>query len=118
MTARQKPEYATRCATPAVGSLMPLLPNFAVVVWIRKTAALPALCDELIGLAADAPDEATEDEGMAVFRWGFDSFKEAESVAAALTVLGAHPDLTLLRLSSYVSGEPSITFKDARNVRQ
>ncbi|WP_246719578.1 hypothetical protein [Methylocystis sp. H62] len=47
---------------------MPLLPKFAVVVWIRKTAALPALRDELIGLAADDPDETTEYEEMVDFR--------------------------------------------------
>jgi hypothetical protein len=97
---------------------MPLLPKFAVVVWIKKTDPLPALRDELIELAADEPDESTEFEGMVEFRWGFDSFGEAESIAVALTVLGAHPDLMLLRLSSYDAEEPSITFKDARNVRQ
>lgn len=96
---------------------MPLLPKFAVVVWIKKTAALPALRDELIELAADEPDESTEYEAMVDFHWGFDSFNEAESVAAAMAVLGAHPDLVLLRLSSYDAEEPSITFKDARNVR-
>lgn len=96
---------------------MSLLPKFAVVVWIKKTAALPALRDELIGLAADEPDESTEYEAMVDFRWSFEIFREAESVAAALTVLGAHPDIVLLRLSSYDAAEPSITFKDARNVR-
>jgi hypothetical protein len=56
---------------------MSLLPKFDVVVWIMKTDAFPALRDELIGLAADEPDESTEYEGMVDFHWGFDSVAEA-----------------------------------------
>ena len=43
------------------------LPKFDVVVWIMKTDAFRALRDELIGLAAGEPDEATEYEGMVDF---------------------------------------------------
>ena len=74
---------------------MSLLPKFDVVVWIMKTDAFPALRDELIGLAADEPDESTEYEGMVDFHWRFDSFAEAESVAAAFTVLRQRPELVL-----------------------
>ena len=65
---------------------MPRLP-FDVIVWVKKTDSFAALRDELIGLAADEPDESTEYEGMVDFHWRFDSFAEAESVAAAFTVL-------------------------------
>ena len=64
---------------------MLLLPKFDVVVWIMKTEAFPSLRCELIGLAAGELDESTEYEGMVDFHWGFDSFAEAESVAAAFT---------------------------------
>jgi len=43
------------------------LPPFYVVVWVKKTDDFPELRDALIGLAADAPDESTEDEGMVFF---------------------------------------------------
>ncbi len=79
---------------------MSLLPKFDVVVWIMKTDAFPALRDELIGLAADEPDESTEYEGMVDFHWRFDSFAEAESVAAAFTVLRQKPEVVFLRLSN------------------
>jgi len=94
---------------------MPLLPKFDVVVWIMKTNAFPALRDELIGLAADEPDESTEYEGMVDFHWGFDSFAEAESVAAAFTVLRQRPELVLLRLSNCDDPKASFTFKDERH---
>jgi hypothetical protein len=94
---------------------MSLLPKFDVVVWIMKTDAFPALRDELIGLAADEPDESTEYEGMVDFHWGFDSVAEAESVAAAFTVLRERPELVLLRLSNCDDPKASFTFKDERH---
>jgi hypothetical protein len=54
---------------------------------------------------------------MVDFHWGFDSFAEAESVAAALTVLREKPELTLLRLSNRDDPQASIAFKDERRVR-
>jgi hypothetical protein len=96
---------------------MPVLPKFEVVVWVKKTDAFPALRDELIGLAADEPDESTDYRDMVDFHWGFDSFAEAESVAAALTVLREKPELTLLRLSNRDDPQASIAFKDERRVR-
>jgi hypothetical protein len=89
---------------------MSLLPKFDVVVWIMKTEAFPALRGELIGLAAGAPDESTEYEGMVDFHWRFDGFAEAESVGAAFTVLRQRPELVLLRLSSCDDPKASFTF--------
>lgn len=96
---------------------MPCLP-IDVSVWIKKTDAFPALRDELIGLAAIEPDESTEYEGMVEFHWRFDSVAEAESVAAALTVLRQRPEIVLLRLSNYDDPKASFTFKDERHVGQ
>ena len=96
---------------------MSLLPKFDVVVWIMKTDAFPALRDELIGLAAGEPDEATEYEGMVDFHWRFDNLKEAESVAEVLTAVRQRPEIILLRLSNCDAPETSVTFKDERDVR-
>jgi hypothetical protein len=94
---------------------MPPRPRFEVIVWVRKTEAFLGLRDELIGLAADEPDEGTEYEGMVDLHWRFDSFAKAETVAAALTVLRQRPELVLLRLSNCDDPQSSFTFKDARH---
>ncbi len=94
---------------------MSLLPKFDVVVWIMKTDAFAALRDELIGIAAGEPDESTEYEGMIDFHWRFDSFAEAESVAAAFTVLRQKPEVVFLRLSNCDDPKASSTFKDERH---
>jgi len=92
------------------------LPKFDVIVWLRKTDAFLALRDELIELAAEEPDEATEYEGMAHLHWQFDSFAKAESVVAALTVFRQRSELVLLRLSNCDDPQASFTFKDERHV--
>ena len=89
---------------------------FDVIVWIRKTDAFPALLDELIRLAVEEPDGSTEYEGIVDLHWRFDSLKEAESVADALTVLQARSELVLLRLWNYDDPDASIIYKDARDV--
>jgi hypothetical protein len=88
--------------------------QFNVVAWVRKTDTFPAMRDELIGLAALEPDESSEWEGMVDFHWGFESLREAESVAEALTVLSQRPELVLLRVSNYDDPNSSIIFKDER----
>ncbi len=90
------------------------LQPFQVVVWVRKTDAFADWQEEIIGLAADGPDESTEYQGVVHFHWGFDSLKEAESVAEVLTVLCPRPELVLLRVSNYDDPDASTTFKDAR----
>ena len=91
------------------------LPKFDVIVWVRKTDAFLALRDELIGLTADEPAEATEYEGMVHLHWRFGSFAKAESVAAAFTVLRQRPELVFLRLSNCDDPKASFTFKDERH---
>jgi hypothetical protein len=94
---------------------MSLLPKFDVIVGVRKTDAFPALRDELIGLAAGEPEESTEYEGMVDFHWRFVGFAEAESVAAAFTVLRQKPEVVFLRLSNCDASKASFTFKDERH---
>ncbi len=96
---------------------MPRLPPFDVEVWVKKTDAFAELRDELIGLAA-APDESTEYEGIVDFHWGFDSLKEAESVAEAMTVLRERQELVFLRVFNLDDPKASVTFKDERHVRR
>jgi hypothetical protein len=95
---------------------MPRLP-FDVIVWVKKTDSFAALRDELIGLAADEPDESGGDEETVDFHWRFDNLKEAESVAEVLTAVRQRPEIILLRLSNYDAPETSVTFKDERDVR-
>ncbi len=97
---------------------MPRLPPFDVEVWVKKTDAFAELRDELIGLAAAAPDESTEYEGIVDFHWGFDSLKEAESVAEAMTVLRERQELVFLRVFNLDDPKASVTFKDERHVRR
>ena len=91
------------------------LPKFDVVVWVRKTDTFLALRDELIGLAADEPHEASECEGIVEFHWRFDSFAKAETAAAALAALRQRAEIVLLRLSNCDDPQASFTFKDARD---
>ena len=91
--------------------------KFDVVVWVKKTESFPSLRDELLGLAVHDVYESTESGGMIDFHWRFDSLKEAESVAEALSVLRDRPELVLLRLSNYEDPDASITYKDVRDVR-
>ena len=90
--------------------------KFAVVVWVRKTAALSALRNELIGLAADEPDESMEYEGVVDFHWSYDSLKEAERVAEAVAGLSQRSEIALVRMTSQ-DNRSCITFKDVRRVR-
>ena len=92
-------------------------PKFALVVWIRKTDAFVGLHDELVGLVGDEPQESTSYEGMVDFHWGFSARDAAQRVAERLKLFSQKPEVVLLRLSSYVDNERSVTFKDERHVR-
>jgi hypothetical protein len=89
---------------------------FVVIVWLTKTNDFDVLCDELIGLAASEQDERTEYEGMVAFHWRFEKVAEAESVAAALTMLRNRAEIVLLRLSNDDNPTESFTFKDERHL--
>ena len=53
------------------------LPDFSVVVWLRKTDGFAALKGELLGAAATEPYESTEYQGMVDFHWSAANLPEA-----------------------------------------
>jgi hypothetical protein len=63
---------------------MPRLPDFSVVVWLRKTDEFTALKAELLGAAATEPYESTEYQGMVDFHWSAANLPEAKRLADAL----------------------------------
>ena len=54
---------------------MPRLPDFSVVVWLRKTDNFAALKTEVLDTAVAEPYESTEFQGMVDFHWRRDSRK-------------------------------------------
>ncbi|WP_292530000.1 hypothetical protein [Methylocystis sp.] len=96
---------------------MSRLPPFDVVVWVKKTDDFLELRDALIGLAVTEPDESTDYQGMVDFHWGFETYAEADSLAAPFAMLRERPEIALLRLSNLENPSASFTFKDARHVR-
>lgn len=91
------------------------LPKFHVIVCVRKTENFGSLCDELVGLAGEEPDEPSDDQGMVSFQWALESHAKAESIAAALLRLCERPEIALLRLSNSDDPQASFSFKDTRN---
>ena len=59
------------------------LPDFSVVVWLRKTDGFAALKGELLGAAATEPYESTEYQGMVDFHWSAANLPEAKRLADA-----------------------------------
>ena len=93
---------------------MPRLPDFSVVVWLRKTDEFTALKAELLGAAATEPYESTEYQGMVDFHWSAANLPEAKRLAEALKGAARHPELVLLHIMSRVDGVDSISIKDER----
>ena len=96
---------------------VPRLPDFSVVVWLRKTDKFAALKAELLGAARTEPYESTEYQGMVDFHWSAANLPEAKRLAEALKGAIRHPELVLLRIMSRVDGVDSISIKDARHRR-
>jgi hypothetical protein len=91
------------------------LPQFSVVVWLRKTEKFEVLKSELLTAADLAPYESTEHQGMVDFHWSTASLTEAKRLAEALTGAAQHPELVLLRIMSQVYGVDPISIKDERH---
>jgi len=96
---------------------LPRLPDFSVVVWVRKTDKFAALKAELLGAAGTEPYESTEYQGMVDFHWSATDLPEAKRLAEALKGAARHPELVLLRIMSQVDGVDSISIKDERRTR-
>jgi hypothetical protein len=93
------------------------LPDFSVVVWLRKTDGFAALKAELLGAAVTEPYESTEYQGMVDFHWSAANLPEAERLADALRGVARHPELVLLQIMSGVDGVDSVSIKDERRTR-
>jgi hypothetical protein len=90
------------------------LPDFSVVVWLRKTDRFVALKAEVLRTAATEPYESTEYQGMVDFHWSASNLSEAKKLAEALKSAAEHPELVLLTIMSRVDGVDSISIKDER----
>lgn len=93
------------------------LPNFSVIVWIKKNEGFPTLRSQLITAAGMEPYESTEYQGMVDFHWRAGNLNEAKTIAESLKSAALHPDLVLLRIMSLVDGIESITIKDERRTK-
>jgi len=99
------------------GTPMPRLPDFSVVVWLRKTDKFAALKTEVLDAAVAEPYESTEYQGLVDFHWSAPNLPDAERLAEALKAAARHPELVLLRIMSRVDGVDSISIKDERRTR-
>ncbi len=90
------------------------LPDFSVVVWIKRNKHFPDLQSELLAAAGAEPYEMTEYQGMADFHWATSSAVDARKLAEALKVLCQRPEVVLLRIISLVDDVESISIKDER----
>jgi hypothetical protein len=109
-------EQATTSSAKGYESML-RLPDFSVVVWLRKTDEFAALKAELLGAAATEPYESTEYQGMVDFHWSAPSLLEAQRLVDSLKGVARHPDLVLLRIMSQVDGVDSVSIKDERRTR-
>jgi hypothetical protein len=90
------------------------VPDFSVVVWIRKNEDFTRLQSEVLAAAEAEPYETTEYHGMVDFHWGMTSIVEARKLAEASKVVSERPEVVLLRIISLVDGVESISMKDER----
>jgi hypothetical protein len=97
-------------------AVRPRLPDFSVVVWLRKTNNFTTLKAELLD-AVSEPYESTEYQGMVDFHWRAANFAEAKRLAEALKGVAQHPELVLLHIMSRVDGVDSVSIKDERQRR-
>jgi hypothetical protein len=93
------------------------LPDFSVVVWLRKTDKFAALKSEVLAAAETEPYESTEYQGMVDFHWSAGNLPETKRLAEALKGAAQHPELVLLEVMSRVDGVDSISIKDKRRTK-
>jgi hypothetical protein len=90
------------------------LPDFSVVMWIKKNDNFATVRSELLAAAGSEPYETTEYQGMVDFHWGMTSIVEARKLAQALNAVSQRPEVVLLRIMSCVDDVDSISIKDER----
>ena len=94
------------------------LPDFSVVVWIKKNENFPTLRSEVLAAAEAEPYEMSEYQGMADFHWATTSIVDARKLAKALKVVSQRPEVVLVRILSLVDDVESISIKDERVTKQ
>jgi hypothetical protein len=90
------------------------LPDFSVVVWIKKNENFGAVRSELLAAADAEPYEATEYQGMADFHFAMNSMADARKFAETLKVVAERPEVVVVRIISLVDDVDSISIKDER----
>lgn len=100
---------------PPTKYTMPPIPQFAVVLWIRKTDTFSFIQKELLDLVGNDPDESTEYQGSVDFHWRFENRDDAMKLIEALKEFSKKSEVVILRLSNYGDVVQSITFKDDRH---
>jgi acetolactate synthase regulatory subunit len=90
------------------------LPDFSVVIWIKKNENFSTLRSEVLAAAGVEPYEMTEYQGMADFHFAMASMIDARKLAEALGVVSQRPEVVLLRIISLVDDVESISIKDER----
>ena len=93
------------------------LPDFSVVVWLRKTDGFAALKGELLGAAATEPYEFDRVSRHGRFPLECRQPSRGQELADALRGVARHPELVLLRIMSRVDGVDSVSIKDERRMR-
>jgi hypothetical protein len=90
------------------------LPDFSVVVWIKKNEHFAAVRSELLAAADAEPYETTEYQGMADFHFAMDGMADARKFAEALEAVAERPEVVVVRIISLVDDVESISIKDER----
>jgi hypothetical protein len=67
------------------------LPDFSVVVWIKKNEDFLALRSEALAAAGADPYESTEYQGMVDFHWSMNNIGDARKLADALKIVSQRP---------------------------
>jgi hypothetical protein len=80
------------------------LPDFSVVVWIKKNKNFSTLRSEVLAAADAEPYETTEYQGMADFHFAMDSMADAQKFAEALKGIAKRPEVVVVRIMSLVDG--------------
>jgi D-arabinose 1-dehydrogenase-like Zn-dependent alcohol dehydrogenase len=93
------------------------LPDFSVVVWIKKNEHFAAVRSELLAAADAEPYETTEYQGMADFHFAINSMADAHTFVEALKSLAERPEVVVVRIMSLVDGIESISIKDERVIK-
>ena len=96
----------------------PRLPDFSVVVWLKKSESFSTLRSTVLSAAEADPDESTEYEGMVDFHWGMGTIADARKLVDALKIVSRRPEVVLLKITSHVHGVASISIKDERVNKQ